>query len=64
MADDIHEELVQWLKDEGYGQSEIEKILERVKQYDTETMQDSIMDSIARGNIDLTKIIEEALGEE
>jgi hypothetical protein len=52
-----HQELIQWLKGEGYGEEEIEKILHQVRQYDDETIHDSIMDSIARGSIDLTKII-------
>lgn len=57
-----HQELIQWLKDEGYGTGDIDKILQKVRQYDDETMHDSVMDSIARGSIDLKKIIEDALG--
>ena len=57
-------ELIEWLQEQGYGAEEIDKILNQVRQYDVETMHDSIMDSIAEGKIDLTKIIEEALADE
>ena len=56
MTDDSqHEELIDWLQEEGYGVEEIAKILVKVRQYDLEIMHDSIMDSIAQGGFDLTK---------
>jgi len=65
MSDDSqHEELIQWLKGEGHGEEDIAKIMDRVRQYDVETMHDSIMDSIAMGKIDLAKIIDEALSKD
>ncbi|MEX2309612.1 MAG: hypothetical protein WD738_18710 [Pirellulales bacterium] len=62
---DNHEyaELVEYLRSEGHSASEIELILVRVRQYEVETQQDSIMDSIGNGTLDLAAMIQEALGE-
>lgn len=57
-------ELTEYLRDEGHTDAEIEKILARVRQYDVETQQDSIMDSIGNGTLDLAALIKEALGED
>lgn len=56
-------ELTDYLRREGHTDEQIEKILDRVRQYEVETQHDSIMDSIGMGTIDLKKIIDEALGE-
>ena len=56
-------ELVDYLRGLGQTDAEIEKILARVRQYEVETQQDSIMDSIGNGTFDLTALIKEALGE-
>jgi hypothetical protein len=55
--------LVDWLKQKGHSEEEIEKILARLKKYDRETNVDSVMDSIAHGSFDLQSIIDEALGD-
>jgi hypothetical protein len=56
-------ELTEYLRGLGQTQDEIEKILTRVRQYDFETQQDSIMDSIGNGSFDIAALIKEALGE-
>lgn len=56
-------ELTEYLRGLGQTDSEIEKILLRVKQYEIETQHDSIMDSIGNGTFDLAALIKEALGE-
>ena len=58
-----YEELVEYLRSEGHSASEINLILARVRQYEVETQQDSIMDSIGNGTLDLAAMIQEALGE-
>lgn len=64
MADsDDYAELTEFLRGEGHTDDQIEKILIRVRQYEVETQHDSIMDSIGNGTLDLSKLIEEALGE-
>jgi hypothetical protein len=62
---DRHEyvELVEYLRAEGHSQSDIDKILHRVAQYERETQLDSLMDSIGNGSLDLAGLIKEALGE-
>jgi len=57
-------ELIEYLRGAGHTDAEIEKILARVRQYDFETRQDSIMDSIGNGTLDIAALIKEALGEE
>lgn len=56
-------ELTEYLRGLGQTDAEIEKILARVRRYEVETQQDSIMDSIGNGTFDLTALIKEALGE-
>lgn len=58
-----YEELTEYLQSEGHSASEIELILARVRQYEVETQQDSIMDSIGNGSLDLAAMIQEALSE-
>jgi hypothetical protein len=58
-----YDELVEYLRAEGHSQREIDKILERVAQYERETQLDSLMDSIGNGSLDLPALIKEALGE-
>ena len=63
MADEReYSELTEYLRTEGHTAAEIESILARVRQYDVETRQDSIMDAIGSGRLDLAAIIQEALG--
>lgn len=61
--DSRYEELVDWLRDQGHTAPQIERILAKVAQYDTQTLHESIFDSIDRGQFNITEIIEEALGE-
>lgn len=56
-------ELTEYLRNLGQTDSEIERILVRVRQYDVEMQHDSIMDSIGNGTLDLAALIKEALGE-
>ena len=55
-------ELTDYLKTLGHSAYEIDLILARVRQYEVETQHDSIMDSIGNGRLNLTAIINEALG--
>ena len=57
------DELTEYLRGLGQTDTEIEKILARVRQYEFETQQDSIMDSIGNGTFDLAALIKQALGE-
>ena len=46
-------ELVTWLKENRYSDEDVEKILERVRQYDQRIGLDTVMESIASGAFDL-----------
>ena len=59
--DPRHQELVEWLRDQGHSPSKIEKILAKVEEYDAQTLHESVFDSIDRGDFDISSIIEEAL---
>jgi hypothetical protein len=65
MADDTFDfaEIIAWLKEDGYSEDEVRKIIEFVRKHDELTKTDSIMDSMAAGNFNLTAIIQEALGD-
>ena len=54
--------LVEWLKERGHTDEEIEKVLAKVREYDDKTQHDSIMDSIGAGRLTLDEIVKEALG--
>ena len=64
MASDVYDELTEYLRGLGHTEAEIEKILVRVRQYEFETLHDSVMDSIGNGTFDLAALIKEALGED
>ena len=59
--EDQYSELVDWLSELGHSDTEIQKIVVRVQQYEQEMQTDSIMDSIGSGSLDLSSLIEEAL---
>jgi hypothetical protein len=58
-----YRELIEYLRGLGQSEDDITKILTRVRQYETETQRDSIMDSIGNGTFDIEAFIKEALGE-
>ncbi len=58
-----YDELTEYLRGEGHSDAQIEAILARVRQYDVQVLQDSIMNAIGSGRLDLAAIIKEALGE-
>lgn len=66
MSDDKprHEEVVQWLTEQGHSSAQIEKILAKLNEYDDQTMHESLFDSINSGKFDIGSIIKEALEEE
>jgi hypothetical protein len=58
MADSrVYDELIHYLRSEGHSQGEIDTILLRVRKYDRETRQDSIMDSIGNGTFDFAALL-------
>jgi hypothetical protein len=50
-------ELIDYLRSEGHSQAEIDTILDRVREYDRQTRQDSIMDSIGNGTFDFAALL-------
>ena len=61
--DPRHAELISWLKGAGHSESEIEKILAKLAEYDAQTMHESVFDSIETGKFDIASLIQEALGD-
>jgi len=59
--DPRHQELVQWLQEQKYSAIEIEKILAKVAEYDSQTLHESIFDSIEGGDFSIETIVKEAL---
>ena len=60
-SDEEYAVLIEWLKERGHNDVEIRKILARVRHYDRMMMQDSVMDSIGAGRMNLDALIQEAL---
>lgn len=60
---DWETELADLLAAKGHNTKEIQKIIGRVREYETEMQVDSVMDSIDAGRFDLAAIIREALNE-
>lgn len=57
-------EIAQWLAERGYPPAAVEKILERLDQYDSRINRESVFDAMAKGEFDMDALIKEALGEE
>jgi hypothetical protein len=59
--DSSHQELISWLQEQGYTPEETGKILQKLDEYDQQTLHESIFDSIADGRLNLAALIQEAL---
>ncbi|QDU89836.1 hypothetical protein Pla175_32320 [Pirellulimonas nuda] len=59
-----HAQLVAWLEDQGHDADAIEKILDKVAEYDDRMVHESVFDSIDAGKFNLQSIIDEALGKD
>lgn len=60
-ADD-YVQLADFLRERGHTESEITRIVAKVKEYEEHTQLNSVMDSVASGHLDLNTLISEALG--
>ncbi len=56
---DLRQPLIDWLKERGHSDQEVEHILGRLHEYDELTTADALMDAIARGEVDLDAIVQE-----
>ena len=63
MMREQYDGLKTYLQEQGHSESEIQKILQKVEQYDKNMAADSVFDSFERGLLDLQTVIDEALGE-
>jgi len=59
-----YEGLKIYLQEQGHSDPEVEKILEKVAEYDKNMATDSVFDSFEQGVMDLQSVIDEALGVE
>ncbi|MEM8865085.1 MAG: hypothetical protein AAGF31_06010 [Planctomycetota bacterium] len=64
MSDTRNAQLIAWLEDQGHSAEEIERIVDKVAEYDEKTVHESVFDSIDSGTIDLAAIVREALERE
>ncbi len=64
MSDTRHAQLISWLEDQGHDAAQIEKIMAKVEAYDSQTIHESVFDSIDSGTIDLAAIIRETVGDD
>ncbi len=58
---DPYRELADYLQSQNFTEEEIGRIIARVEEYDLDTRVDSIMDSVASGEMNLQSVIDEAL---
>ena len=56
-------EIEQWLADRGYPPEAIERILQRLDQFDEKINRESVFDAMETGELDMDALIKEALGE-
>ena len=54
-------EIREWLAGRGYPPAAIEKILQRLDQFDSRIERDSLFDAIETGEIDIDALIKDAL---
>ncbi len=55
-------QLGDFLRERGHTESEISRIIAKVKEYEEHTQLNSVMDSVASGHLGLNSLISEALG--
>ena len=60
MSENDYSELIEQLKEQGCDAAAIAEVLEQVKEYDQQTIRESVFDSIETGGFDLAAIIEQA----
>lgn len=61
MSDARNAQLIAWLEDQGHSAAEVDKIIQKVAEYDERTAHESVFDSIDSGGLNLAEIIREAL---
>lgn len=61
---DQRPEIQQWLSERGYPPEAIEKILQRLDQYDVRVNRESVFDAMEAGEFDMDALIKDALKEE
>jgi hypothetical protein len=54
-------EVQQWLVERGHSKAEIDKIFDRLREFDSKITHDALFDDLASGNIDMEALIQEAL---
>ena len=62
--DQDSDQLAAFLHDEGYTPAEIQRVLERLDDFDSRTTHESVFDSIAAGSFDLHGMIKQILEED
>jgi hypothetical protein len=55
--------VAQWLKEKGYSDVEVQKILVKLAEHDHQTLSDAVFDSIGAGGQTLDQLIRDALAE-
>ncbi len=63
-SDPRENDLLKWLREQGHGDREIERIMLKVKEYDDRTVRESVFDSLESGSFDIAKLIDEALAKD
>jgi hypothetical protein len=62
-APDTRASIADWLRNQGYAEEEIQKILAKLADYDHQTLSDAVYDSIGGGGQTLDQIIRDVLKE-
>jgi hypothetical protein len=60
---DTRASIADWLRNQGYAEEEIQKILARLADYDHQTLTDAVYDSIGGGGQTLDQLIQDVLKE-
>jgi hypothetical protein len=63
-SNDRYAPLVEWLREKAHSDKDIEQILARVRDYESQVQHDSLMDAIGDGSLDIDALVKEALGGE
>jgi hypothetical protein len=59
-----HPEIAQWLSERGYPPEAIQRILQRLDQFDEKINRESVFDAMETGELDMDALIKEALSDE
>ena len=62
MSDD-NDVVIRFLKERGYSETDIQRVIKKLEEYEDKTLRQSVFDSIDSGGFNIDQIIQDALND-